>query len=150
MRKAFLLNLSCCLGYSAFIWALTMLVPGGLARIFSSDEATVEYTRWAMRIYMASICFFGAQIACQQTFVALGKAVQSLFLAVLRKLILLIPLIYLLPHFFENKEFAVFLAEPVSDFLAVATTVTLFFGTAWKLMNRPEAGKECAQGLPDQ
>ena len=150
VRKAFLLNLSCCLGYSAFIWALTMLVPGGLARIFSSDEATVEYTRWAMRIYMASICFFGAQIACQQTFVALGKAVQSLFLAVLRKLILLIPLIYLLPHFFENKEFAVFLAEPVSDFLAVATTVTLFFGTAWKLMNRPEAGKECAQGLPDQ
>lgn len=149
VRKAFLLNLACCLGYSGFVWALTMLVPGGLARIFSSDEATVEYTRWAMRIYMASVGFFGAQIACQQTFVALGKAVQSLFLAVLRKLILLIPLIYLLPNFFENKEFAVFLAEPVSDFLAVATTVTLFFCTAWKLMRKPEAGKERAAVLAE-
>ena len=94
----------------------------------------ISYAAWAMRIYMAAIGLFGAQIACQQTFVALGKAVHSLFLAVLRKIILLIPLIYILPNFFENKVFAVFLAEPVSDFLAVCSTVTLFFCTAWKML----------------
>lgn len=135
VKKAFLMTLTCCLCYSFFIWSLAMLIPGGLAQIFSSDQATVEHTKWAMRIYMAMSCVFGAQIGCQQTFVALGKAVQSLFLAVLRKIILLIPMIYILPHFFENKEFAVFLAEPVSDFLAVSTTVTLFFCTAWRMMN---------------
>jgi len=136
VRKAFLLTLRCCLCYSFLIWAVAMLFPGGLARIFASDTATVEYTRWALRIYMAVSCIFGAQIACQQTFVALGKAVHSLFLAVLRKIILLIPMIYILPNFFEDKVFAVFLAEPVSDILAVCTTVTLFFCTAWKLMKK--------------
>lgn len=138
VRKAFLLTLGCCLTYSFLIWFFAMLIPGGLARVFSSDAATVEYTRWAMRIYMAVSCVFGAQIACQQTFVALGKAVHSLFLAVLRKIILLIPMIYILPHFFEDKVFAVFLAEPVSDLLAVTTTVTLFFCTAWRLMKKAE------------
>jgi len=134
VRKAFLLTLKSCLCYSFLIWALAMLIPGGLARIFSSDAATVEYTRWAMRIYMSASCIFGAQIACQQTFVALGKAAQSLFLAVLRKIILLIPMIYILPNFFADKVFAVFLAEPVSDCLAVLSTVTLFFVSAWRMM----------------
>lgn len=141
VRKAFLMTLECCLCYSFFIWLLAMLVPGGLARIFSSDSGTVDYTRWAMRIYMAASCIFGAQIACQQTFVALGKAAHSLFLAVLRKIVLLIPLIYILPNFWENKVFAVFLAEPVSDVLAVVSTVTLFSCTAWRLM-RKEASRK--------
>lgn len=135
VREAFLLTLACSLGYSFFIWSLAMLTPGGLAQVFSSDLATVDYTRWAMRIYMGMAFLIGAQMACQQTFVALGKAAQSLFLAVLRKIILLIPMIYILPNFFENKVFAVFLAEPVSDFLAVCVTVTMFFCTAWKLMD---------------
>lgn len=138
VREAFLLTLKSCLCFSFGVWLLSMLIPGGLARIFSSDPATVEYTRWALRIYMAVSCIFGAQIACQQTFVALGKAVHSLFLAVLRKIILLIPMIYILPNFFENKVFAVFLAEPVSDFLAVTATVTLFSCTAWKLMKKEQ------------
>lgn len=150
VRDAFRCLLKSCVVYSSALWAVVQLFPRVFVQVFNNDPALVDYAAWALRIYMGTTCLFGIQIACQQTFVALGKAVQSLFLAVLRKLILLIPLIYLLPHFFENKEFAVFLAEPVSDFLAVATTVTLFFGTAWKLMNRPEAGKECAQGLPDQ
>ena len=76
---------------------------------------------------MAVSCLFGAQIACQQTFIALGNAKTSLFLALLRKVILLIPLIYILPNFFTNKVFAVFLAEPIADFIAVSTTVTLFY-----------------------
>ncbi|WP_318708021.1 MATE family efflux transporter [Candidatus Acetatifactor stercoripullorum] len=135
VRKVFLLTLGSCLAYSFLLWAIAMLFPQGLARIFTTDQETIQYTQWAMRIYMAVACIFGAQIACQQTFVALGKAVHSLFLAVLRKVILLIPMIYILPNFFEDKVFAVFLAEPVSDLLAVCTTVTLFFATAWKLMN---------------
>ena len=134
VRSAFLITLRVCLCYSLLIWLPAMLTPGALARIFSSDEITVEYTARTMRVYMAASAVFGAQIACQQTFVALGKAVHSLFLAVLRKIILLIPMIYILPNFFEDKVFAVFLAEPVSDALAVSTTVTLFFCTAWKLM----------------
>ena len=134
LMSSFFLTLRVCLCSSFLICLPAMLTPGALARIFSSDEITVEYTARAMRVYMAASAVFGAQIACQQTFVALGKAVHSLFLAVLRKIILLIPMIYILPNFFEDKVFAVFLAEPVSDALAVSTTVTLFFCTAWKLM----------------
>ena len=134
VRKAFQLTLTSCLCYSMLLWAISMLFPQMVARVFSTDEAMIQYTAGVMRIYMAAAGIFGAQIACQQTFVALGKAVHSLFLAVLRKIILLIPLIYILPMFFEDKVFAVFLAEPVSDTLAVCTTVTMFALTAWKLM----------------
>lgn len=141
VKKAFLITLRSCLIYTTVLWAVAMLFPQLLARIFTTDEALISYCTWAIRVYMGVSCIFGAQIACQQTFVALGKAAHSLFLAVLRKLILLIPFIYILPNFFENKVFAVFLAEPVSDFLAVVTTVTLFGCTAWKMMNK-EAVKE--------
>ena len=134
VRKAFQLTLISCLCYSMLLWAISMLFPQMVARVFSTDEAMIQYTAGVMRIYMAAAGIFGAQIACQQTFVALGKAVHSLFLAVLRKIILLIPLIYILPMFFEDKVFAVFLAEPVSDTLAVCTTVTMFALTAWKMM----------------
>ena len=138
VKKAFLLTLGCCLAYSFLLWGAAMLFPQWLARIFTTDQSTIEYSTWAMRIYMAAACIFGAQLACQQTFVALGKAVHSLFLAVLRKVILLIPMIYILPNFFSNKVFSVFLAEPVSDTIAVCTTVTLFFATVWRLINKKE------------
>ncbi len=134
VRKAFLITLASCLGYATVLWGLAMLIPKGLAGIFTSDAELLDYAAWALRIYMGSTCLFGAQIACQQTFVAMGKAVQSLFLAVLRKIILLVPLIYIMPHFFEDKVFGVFFAEPVADFLAVCATVSLFFGTVWKMM----------------
>ena len=134
VRKVFLITLASCLSYAFVIWGAAMLMPRTLAGIFTTDGVLMDYAAWAMRIYMGAICLFGAQIACQQTFVALGKAVHSLFLAVLRKIILLIPLIYILPLFIEDKVFAVFLAEPVADFLAVCATVTLFFGTAWRLL----------------
>lgn len=134
VRKAFLITLVSCLGYATALWGLAMLFPRGLAGIFTSDEQLLSYAAWALRIYMGSTCLFGAQIACQQTFVAMGKAVQSLFLAALRKIILLVPLIYIMPLFFEDKVFGVFFAEPVADFLAVCATVTLFFSTVWKMM----------------
>ncbi len=146
VRRVFLLTLASCLAYSFLTWLLAMLIPAGLAGIFSSDETTVAYAAWAMRIYMGASCLFGAQTACQHTFVALGKAAQSLFLAVLRKIILLIPLIYLLPCFFEDKVLAVFLAEPTADTLAVCSTVALFFHTAWRAMREdPGASEETAK-----
>lgn len=135
VRHAFQLTLTICLCYTMTLWLLSMSIPNVLARIFTQEEELVSYAAWAMRIYMGAMGIFGAQIVCQQTFVSLGKAVHSLFLAVLRKLILLIPLIYILPCFFENKVFAVFLAEPVSDLLAVCTTVILFRCTIWKYIS---------------
>ena len=81
----------------------------------------------AMRVYMAASLLFGIQIACQQTFIAIGNAKVSMFLALLRKVLLLIPLIYLLPAILPDQTIAVFLAEPVADTLAVLTTSILFY-----------------------
>ena len=138
VRDAFRTLLISCLVYSMTLWAIVQLFPRMLAGIFTPDPALIEYAAWAVRIYMAAAGIFGIQIACQQTFVALGNAKTSLFLAVLRKIILLIPLIFILPHFFENKAFAVFLAEPVADILAVTTTAVMFFFQFRKAMDSIE------------
>ena len=85
---------------------------------------------------MAVIVLFGVQIACQQTFVSLGNAPVSLFLALLRKVVLLIPLIYIVPMFMDNKCNAVFLAEPIADFIAVSVTAIMFYIVFRKSMNK--------------
>lgn len=126
MKQAFVLLLKSCLTCTAVIWTFSMLCPGIFVRIFTDDPALTEAARRALRIYMAGMGVFGAQVACQQTFIALGNSRTSSFLAMLRKIILLIPFIYIMPHLFDDKVFAVFFAEPVADVLAVATTVTLF------------------------
>ena len=96
--KAFRILLISCLTYATALWAICEFAPQLVISIFTpADGALGVYTRSALRIYMAASLLFGAQIACQQTFVALGKAGISLFLAVLRKIILLVPLIFLLP-----------------------------------------------------
>ena len=127
VQEAFRLLLLSCLTYSMVFWAAVELFPAFFIRLFNSDPTLVEYGSRALRIYIASMGIFGIQIACQQTFVAIGNAKTSLFLAVLRKIILLIPLIYILPNFFADKAFAVFLAEPIADLGAVVTTATMFF-----------------------
>lgn len=134
VKKAFKLLLICCLTYSTVLWALSELFPDLFIAIFTSDPALEEITQWALRVYMGGCLLFGAQIACQQTFIALGNAKTSAFLAMFRKIIVLIPLIYILPMFIENKAFAVFLAEPIADTLAVLTTVTLFVFEIKKVM----------------
>ena len=115
------------------------------ARVFTSDAAMIEFTSWAIRIYLLGSLLFGAQLVCQQSFMALGQAKRSLLMALLRKVILLIPMIYLLPNLFGDtafassmsapvvhlchnaaKTFCVFLAEPVADITA-ATLTTLTF-----------------------
>ena len=126
VKKAFYTQFSVCLGYATLFWALVMLFPHVFAGIFTGNQELVRYTSWALRIYMAGMFAFGAQGSCQQSFMALGQAKISLLLACLRKIILLIPLILILPHFLPDKVFAVFLAEPVSDILAAAVTTSCF------------------------
>ena len=140
VKEAFRFQLTLCFGYTTLFWLLMMLVPGVVAGIFTSDAALIEYTTWAMRIYMAGILAMGVQIACQQSFMALGQAKVSLLLACLRKIILLIPLIFILPHFVANKCFGVFLAEPVSDILAATITAITFFSRFDKILDKG-AGK---------
>ena len=126
VKEAFFTQFKVCVSFSVACWIIILLVPQIFAGMFSGNAELVQYTSWALRIYMAGIFSQGFQICCQQSFVALGQAKISLFLACLRKLILLIPLIFLLPVFLENKVFAVFLAEPVSDILAATVTTIVF------------------------
>lgn len=127
VKQAFRLQFIICVAYAAAFWAACMLVPQMFASIFSTDPELVRYTAWAMRVYMAGIFSTGFQVSCQKSFVALGQAKISLFMACLRKLILLIPLIFILPLILQDKVFAVFLAEPVSDIIAATVTCSAFF-----------------------
>ena len=134
--KTFRLLLISCLCYAALLWAVCVFAPRAFIMIFTQDAQLTSYSMWALRIYMGCSALIGAQVACQQTFIALGDSRTSLFLALLRKVFLLIPLIYILPNFFADKTFAVFLAEPVADFIAVCTTVTLFTRSLRRLMKK--------------
>lgn len=127
VKQAFRCQFLACVGYAAVMWLLMLLIPQVFAGIFSSDSSLVDYTVWAMRIYMAGIFSTGIQISCQQTFMALGQAKISLLMACLRKLVLLIPLILILPHIFTDPVFGVFVAEPVSDIIASSVTGTMLF-----------------------
>lgn len=139
VKKAFKLQTISCFAYAFILWALIMLFPGMFVSIFTGNPALSEITIWALRIYMAAIFMMGLQISCQQTFIAFGNSKISAFLAVFRKIIVLIPLIYILPMILEDDVFAVFLAEPIADVIAVATTVTLFYKEFKKLQQQMEA-----------
>ena len=127
VKKAFFCQFITCVCYTTAFWLLVMTMPNFFAGIFTSDEALVNYTGGALRIFLAGCFSVGFQISCQQAFMALGQAKSSLIMALLRKVILLIPMIFLLPMFFADKAFAVFLAEPVADILAAAVTTITFF-----------------------
>ena len=141
VKEAFFCQFGVCVAYTTVFWLLLMLFPNVFAGIFTSDTALVSYTAWALRIFLAGAFSVGFQISCQQAFMALGQAKISLLMACLRKLILLIPMIFILPLFFENKAFAVFLAEPVSDILAAAVTTFMFFRFFRKLMQEGKAAQ---------
>ena len=126
MKRVVQLNLAAAFVFAFSIWAAVQLFPHTVVHLFTSDEELVERTVWALRVYFALGFTNAFQTGFQQSFVALGEARISLFLALERKVFLLIPFILLLPHFFADKLFAVFLAEPVADLLAAATTTTLF------------------------
>jgi Na+-driven multidrug efflux pump len=134
VKEAFYTFFGVCVAYTTVFWLLLMAMPNVFAGIFTDDTALVAYAAWAMRIFLAMGFSVGFQMSCQQAFMALGQAKISLLMALLRKVFLLIPLIFILPNFFQDKAFAVFLAEPVSDFIAAATTTTVFFIFFRKLM----------------
>lgn len=127
VKAAFLLLVKASLCYSVLLWLMVMIFPQGFAALFTSDAELIAFTKTALRLYLAALFLFGIQVACQMTFTALGKAVESIVVAVTRKFILLIPLIYIMPHILHaDKTTAVYLAEPVADVIAVTFTAVLF------------------------
>lgn len=146
VKKTFRLLLLSTLGYSMLIWAFVMLFPQMFARIFSPDVQLIEFTGKALRIYCAAMGIFGAQVACQLTFTSLGNAKASIMVAVMRKFVLLLPLIYIMPHFVKNQTMGVYLAEPVADVIAVTFTVILFYFQFKKAMKQLETDKREAGG----
>lgn len=126
VKRAFLFQIVICTLYSLLLWCLTMFLPKVFITLFTSDTALITYTQWSIKIYMAVMFLIGIQISCQQTFVALSNAKVSLFLAVFRKIVLLIPLIFILPKLITNNVLGVFLAQPITDVIAVSVTVILF------------------------
>ena len=126
VRKTFRLLLKVCLCYSVALWAVIQLCPGAFARIFTPNVALVAFTVPALRIYCGALFLFGIQIACQMTFVSIGAAGCSIIVAVLRKFVLLLPLIYLMPRLLADQTMAVYTAEPVADAIAVTCTAILF------------------------
>ena len=135
VKDAFRLLLICALLFTLVSAGLFVLVPGVFVALFSSDPQIQEIASFGMRIYFAGFTIFGAQLACQQTFLALGEAKISMFLALLRKVILLIPLALLLPKLGLGTT-GLFLAEPISDVLAVAATVTMFRLNIGRILKR--------------
>lgn len=138
VKKTFKLLLTTCLIYSFIIWAAIMLFPNMFASIFTPDAELVAFTAKALRIYCGVLFVFGIQIACQMTFVSTGNAPCSIIVAVVRKFVLLLPLIYLVPQLVGNKTMGVYFAEPIADIIAVTFTAILFaiqFNKAMKSLN---------------
>lgn len=136
VKKAFRLQTIACFTYSSLLWAAVELCPSSFVAIFTNEPQLNEITVWALRIYMAAVLLMGIQVSCQQTFIAFGNSKISAFLAVFRKIIVLIPLIFILPQFMQDDVFAVFLAEPIADTIAVITTATLFAFEFKKVMRK--------------
>ena len=141
VKKTFRLLLTVCLSYSLVIWACIMLFPHVFAGIFTPDAALLDFTAKALRIYCAGLGLFGIQIACQMTFVSLGNALCSMVVAIMRKIVLLLPLIYLMPMLIADKTMGVYMAEPVADVAAVTFTAILFCIVFRKAMKKLEEKK---------
>lgn len=133
VKKTFRLLLICCVSGSFLIWLLCMTVPGAVASIFTNDAMLIDYTRWSMRVYLPMLLIYGIQVACQYSFVALDQAPKAIFLTVWRKIILLIPLIFFLPHIWPDAVTGVYLAEPIADTIAICTTAPMFYAYYRKL-----------------
>ncbi len=147
VKKAFQLQTIACFTYSTVMWLAIMLVPSLFIAIFTNEPQLTQISVWALRIYMAGVLLMGLQVSCQQTFIAFGNSKISAFLAVFRKIIVLIPLIYILPHFFSDQVFAVFLAEPIADTIAVLTTLTLFIINFKKLLKHMESEEPNSEAI---
>lgn len=126
VKKTFRLLLVTCLIYSVTLWSVIMLFPSLFPSVFTPDADLIAYTSGVIRTFFGGFIFFGAQIACQMTFVSLGEAACSVTVAVVRKFILILPLIYIVPQLMADKTLGVYTAEPIADLIAVTFTVILF------------------------
>lgn len=145
VKKTYRLLLIVNMIYAVILWAAIMLFPKAFAGIFSSDSELVGFAAKALRIYLGGMFLMGAQIACQMAFVSIGNAPCSIIVAVVRKFVLLIPLIYIMPHIISDKAIGVYTAEPIADVLAVTFTLILFafkFRSAMKKLEKPEAAEK--------
>ena len=137
VKEAFRTLLKINLSFTIIAWSFMMLFPKVIVSMFATDAALVEFTSRAIKVYLATICLFGIQMSCQNTFTAIGSAFSSILVAVMRKIVLLIPLIYILPAIFtEDKTTAVYLAEPIADFLSVCFCSALFYKQFKKAMDK--------------
>lgn len=142
VRKTFKLLLAVCLTYSLLLWGLIEMFPQGFAKMFSSDAALIDFTAHALRIYCAVLCLFGIQMSCQMAFVSIGSALCSISVAVVRKFVLLLPLIYIMPMLASDKTMGVYMAEPVADVIAITFTSILFAVQFGKAMKKLEGQKK--------
>lgn len=126
VKQTFFLLLKVSLCYSVLLWGMIQIFPQLFAGIFTADAVLIAFTKNALRVYCAVLLLFGLQIACQMTFLSLGYAKESIIVAVVRKFILLLPLIYLVPRLTADHTMGVYLAEPIADMLAVTFTGCLF------------------------
>ena len=133
VKKTFRLLLVCCVSGSFLIWLVCMTLPATVASVFTDDVALIAYTEKSMRVYLAMLFMYGIQVACQYSFVALDQAKKAIFLTIWRKIILLIPLIFILPHILSGSAMGVYLAEPIADTIAICTTAPMFYGYYRKL-----------------
>ena len=127
VKSTFRLLLASCVTGSFLVWMVCMLVPGLVASLFTNNAALVEYTQNSMRVYFAMLLFYGIQVACQYSLVALDQPKRAIFLTIWRKIILLVPLIFILPCVISQPDLGVFMAEPLADTIAVCTTALLFY-----------------------
>ena len=140
VKKTFRLLLITCLSYSVLLWAAVQLVPRVFVSIFTADTSLIEFTAPMLKIYLGGLFLFGIQIACQMTFTSLGKAVNSIVVAIVRKFVLLLPLIFIVPMFVSDKTMGVYMAEPIADTIAVTFTAIIFaiqFRKALRKLEQP-------------
>ena len=142
VRNAFRLLLISCLIYSVTLWSAVMLFPRAFGAMFTSDRALLDFTAGVIRIYFGGLIIFGIQVACQMTFVSLGNAMSSVLVAITRKFILLLPLIYIMPHIISDPTVGVYTAEPIADILAVIFTSVLFFFQFRKALSNIHIGNK--------
>lgn len=133
VKKTFRILLMCCVSGSFFIWLLCITLTAAVASVFTSDADLIAYTVKSMRVYLAMLFIYGIQVACQYSFVALDQAPKAIFLTIWRKIIILIPLIFILPHYVPDAVMGVYLAEPIADTIAVCTTAPMFYSYYRKL-----------------
>ena len=151
VKKAFRLLLLSSLCYSVALWILVMAVPKIFVMMFNSDADLVAYTVPALRIYLGALFLFGIQVACQMTFTSMGNALASVTVAVVRKFVLLLPLIYIMPLLYtSDKATAVFMAEPIADAIAVTFTVFLFFFQFRRFLRKMGGGTPHGSGKGEQ